>query len=75
MLHVGTCARCSPIHAAPTQVVVLTAFLLTVDQVANAGGFEALLVDTGARPAWTPNMPALQPSLALKPSHVLHCCC
>lgn len=54
---------------------MLTAFLLTVDQVANAGGFEALLVDTGARPAWTPNMPALQPSLALKPSHVLHCCC
>lgn len=29
-------------------MVILTAFLLTVDQVANAGGFEALLVDTGA---------------------------
>ncbi|PRW59629.1 stress regulated isoform 3 [Chlorella sorokiniana] len=31
------------------QVVILTAFLLTVDQVANAGGFEALLVDTAGR--------------------------
>lgn len=39
-----------PIHCVSTQqVVILTAFLLTVDQVANAGGFEALLVDTGAQ--------------------------
>ena len=30
------------------QVVLVAAFLLTVDQVGNAGGFEALLVDTGA---------------------------
>ena len=29
------------------QVVLVAAFLLTVDQVGNAGGFEALLVDTG----------------------------
>lgn len=62
-------------HATPTQVVVLTAFLLTVDQVVNAGGFEALLVDTGVRPACSPNIPALQPSPTLKPAHVLHCCC
>lgn len=32
----------------PEQVVILTAFVLTVDQVANAGGFEALVVDTGS---------------------------
>lgn len=32
-----------------TQVAVLTAFLLTVDQVANAGGLEALVVDSAGR--------------------------
>ncbi|EFN53352.1 hypothetical protein CHLNCDRAFT_25833, partial [Chlorella variabilis] len=31
------------------QVVVATGFLLTVDQVANGGGFEALLVDSAGR--------------------------
>ncbi len=40
--------HCPPLCAPCNQVVILTAFLLTVDQVANAGGFEALLVDTGA---------------------------
>lgn len=32
------------------QIVVVTAFLLTADQVANAGGVEALIVDTGGCP-------------------------
>ena len=36
-----------PRRAAPPQLVVISAFILTVDQVANAGGFEALVVDTG----------------------------
>ncbi|KAI3436155.1 hypothetical protein D9Q98_002212 [Chlorella vulgaris] len=31
------------------QVVIASAFLLTVDQVANAGGLEALLIDTAGR--------------------------
>lgn len=31
------------------QIVVVTAFLLTADQVANAGGVEALIVDTAGR--------------------------